>query len=67
MCEGVGVDSRHGVWHVDIQVGTSIILLECVCLPLHVYLGGEYPYRRIHLLGIAHPVVGKCLQVLEVH
>ena len=21
MCEGVGKDSRHGVWHVDIRVG----------------------------------------------
>ena len=25
------------------------------------------PYRRIHLLGIAHLVVGKYFQVLEVH
>ena len=41
MCEGVGDDSRHGAWHVDIQVGTYIILLECVCLSLHVHLGGE--------------------------
>ena len=31
MCEGVGVDSRLGKVHVDIQVGTCIILLECVC------------------------------------
>ena len=22
MCEGVGEDSRHGIWHVDIQVGS---------------------------------------------
>ena len=41
MCEGVGEDSRLGVWHVDIQVGMCIILLECVCLPLHEHLGGE--------------------------
>ena len=30
MCEGVGEDSRHGALHVDIRVGTCIILLECV-------------------------------------
>ena len=41
MCEGVGEDSRLGVWHVDIQVGMCIILLGCVCLPLHEHLGGE--------------------------
>ena len=28
-------------------------------MPLHVHLGGEYPCRRLSLLGIAHPVVGK--------
>ena len=32
MCEGVGEDSRHGAWHVDIRVGMCIILLECVCV-----------------------------------
>ena len=26
MCEGVGEDSRHGIEHVDIQVGS------CICL-----------------------------------
>ena len=26
--------------HVDIRVGI-MILLECVCLPLHEHLGGE--------------------------
>ena len=41
MCERVNEDSRHGVWHVDIQVGMCKILLECVCLPLHEHLGGE--------------------------
>ena len=42
-CKGVGEDSRHGSWHVDIQVGMCIILLECVCvcLSLHVHLSGE--------------------------
>ena len=28
---------------------------------------GSSPCRRIHLLGIAHPVGGKYFQVLEVH
>ena len=28
---------------------------------------GSSPCRRIPLLGIAHPVVGKYFQVLEVH
>ena len=28
---------------------------------------GSSPCRRIFLLGIAHPVVGKYFQVLEVH
>ena len=31
MCEGVDEDLRHGTGHVDIQVGTCIILLEYVC------------------------------------
>ena len=26
MCEGVGEDSRHGIGHVDIQVGSCIFL-----------------------------------------
>ena len=30
MCEGVGEDSRHGTWHVNIRVGMYIFLLECV-------------------------------------
>ena len=28
---------------------------------------GNNPCRKIHLLGIAHPVVGKYFQALEVH
>ena len=28
---------------------------------------GSSPCRRIHLLGIAHPIVGKHFQVPEVH
>ena len=40
----------------------------CVCLSLHGHLGEEYnPCRRIHLPGIAHPVVRKLFQVLKVH
>ena len=40
----------------------------CVCLPLHGHLGEDYsPCRRIHLSGIAHPVVRKHFQVLKVH
>ena len=28
---------------------------------------GSSPYRRIHILGITHPIVGKHFQVLKVH
>ena len=31
MCEGVGEDSRHGIGHVDIQVGSRICLSVIVC------------------------------------
>ena len=31
MCEGVGEDSRHGIGHVDIQVGSFIWLSVIVC------------------------------------
>ena len=36
MCEGVGEDSRHGIRHVDIQVGSCIclnvfMLNHCMC------------------------------------
>ena len=31
MCEGVGEDSRHGIGHVDIQVGSCICLSVFVC------------------------------------
>ena len=34
MCEGVDEDSRHGAWHVDIQVGMCIFLLEFVCVAI---------------------------------
>ena len=31
MCEGVGEDSRHGIGHVDIQIGSCIYLSVIVC------------------------------------
>ena len=31
MCEGVGEDSRHGIGHVDIQIGSCIFLSVIVC------------------------------------
>ena len=31
MCEGVGEDSRHGIGHVDIQVGSCICLTVIGC------------------------------------
>ena len=40
MCERVGEDLRHGIRHVDIQVGI-MNSLEYVCFPLHEHLGGE--------------------------
>ena len=30
MCEGVGEDSGHGAWHVDIHVEMCMFSLECV-------------------------------------
>ena len=39
----------------------------CEFMALHMHLGGKYPGRRISLLGVAHPVVEKSFQVLEVH
>ena len=31
MCEGIGENSRHGIGHVDIQVGSCICLSVIVC------------------------------------
>ena len=31
ICEGVGEDSRHGIGHVDIQVGSCIFLSVFGC------------------------------------
>ena len=36
-------------------------------MALHMHLSGSSPGMRFSLLGIAHPVVEKCFQVLEVH
>ena len=41
MCKGVNEDSRHGMGHVDIQVGICMIYLNVYCLPLHEHLGAE--------------------------
>ena len=35
MCEGLGEDSRHGAWHVDIHVEMCIFLLKCVWMCEH--------------------------------
>ena len=35
MCEGVGEDSRHRAWHVNIRVEMCIFLLECVWMCEH--------------------------------
>ena len=43
MCEGVGEDSRHGPWHVNIRVGMCMFSLECVWFSLHMHIGGEEP------------------------
>ena len=40
ICEGVGEDSRYGIGHVDIRVGTCNCLNVFV-LPWNVHLGGE--------------------------
>ena len=61
-------ESHSHPWHVDIRVGMCIFLLKCVCVChcMCTYVGSS-PCRGFSLLGIAHPVVGKYFQVLEVH
>ena len=54
MCEGVGEDSRHGIGHLVIRVGI-MSSLECVCLPLHEYLGGEQPLLEVITIGLCLP------------
>ena len=63
MCEGGGENSRHGIGHVDIQVGSCIclnafMLNHCMCT-----LVGSNPCRRLSLLGIAHPIKGSLFKV----
>ena len=44
MCEGVGEDSRHGAWHVDIYVEMCMFYFNAcgyVNMALHVHFGGE--------------------------
>ena len=57
MCEGVGEDSRHGVGHVDIQVGSCIYLNVIVCHDMCTKVGSNL-LRKLSLLGFAHPVEG---------
>ena len=48
MCEGVGEDSRHGIGHVDIQVGSCICLMCLVVITCALRWGvthvGDYHY-----------------------
>ena len=66
MCEGVGEDSRHGIGHVDIQVGSCIYLSVIVCHDMCIYVGSN-PRRKLSLLGIAHPIEGSLFQVQGVY
>ena len=57
MCEGVGEDSRHEAWHVDIRVGICIFYLNvCVfviacALRWGVALVGEFLYWALFTLS----------------
>ena len=42
MCEGVGENSRHGIGHVDIQVGSCIYLSVIVCMTCALRWGVTY-------------------------
>ena len=66
MCEGVGEDSRHGIGHVDIQVG-SCICLSVICCHYTCTEVGSNPCRKLSLLGIAHPVEGSLFKVQGVY
>ena len=66
MCEGVGEDSRHGIGHVDIQVGSCICLSVFGCHDMCTLVGSN-PCRKLSLLGIAHPVEGSLFQVQGVY
>ena len=63
MCKGVGEDSRHGIGHAHIQVGSCIslnafMLNHCMC----TYVWSN-PCTRLSQLGIAHPLEGSLFQV----
>ena len=66
MCKGVGEDSRHGIGHVDIQVGSCICLSVIVCHDMCTQVGSN-PCRRLSLLGFAHHVKGSLFQVQRVY
>ena len=62
ICERVDEDSRHGIGHVDIQVGSCICLNVFGCHYMCTEVGSN-PCRRLSLLGIAHPIEGSLFQV----
>ena len=64
--EGVGEDSRNGIGHVDIQVGSCIYLSVIVFHDMSTLVGSN-PCRKLSLLGIAHPIEGSLFQVQGVH
>ena len=66
MCEGVGEDSRHGIGHVDIQVGSCIFLSVIDCHDMCTWVGSN-PCGRLSPLGFAHPVEGSLFQVQGVY
>ena len=66
MYEGVGEDSRHGIGHVDIQVGSYICLSVTVRHDMCTYVGSN-PCRKLSLRGISHPVEGSLFQVQGVY
>ena len=66
MCEGVDEDSRHGIGHVDIQVGSCICLSVIGCHYMCTEVGSN-PCRKLSVLGIAHPVKGSLFQVQGVY
>ena len=61
MCERVYEDSRHGIGHVYIQVGSCICLNVIVCHDMCTQVGSN-PCRRLSLLGTAHPFEGSLFQ-----
>ena len=64
MCEGVGEDSRHGIGHADIQVGSCICLSVIGCHDMCTWVGSN-PCGRLSLLGFAHPIEGSLFRYRE--